>query len=465
MSDLNALLLLADTEPCRLLTPNGAQERMVKLVGAGDKTVSVFSGANGAGKTLLMVAILNNLIWGVQNHFFDYPLFRKWPYPKKIRIGTESANVKESGVIDDAIRRLWPRNRYEGFKDGYPFLKRFVTDTGWTIEKLSYEQATKEWESSTLGFIAFDEPPPKDKFTASISRLRAGGRVAIFMTPLMAAGWLIDELSVSPDMGIVYADIEENCKTHGKNGHLLHEDIDRMIQHMDPDEVEARAHGKPMHLSNVIYGRSFKREVHVVPDDLQPPEGSQFGLVVDPARGKPWAIGRYWVDPTGQIVFTDEYPLDDWLRCRETNLVLKDYSEIMHRMAAGQKVEFKIIDRHFANNRNDKGTTLRQDLEADFKWDFTNSYSMDNEVETGIQKVKDYLKGDHALGPMVRFKSRCRNIIRSLERWERLDTLVPNEKSPYKDHADLVRYVCAAGLKIYRPTVMPERRSGYAVGR
>lgn len=455
-----------EREQCRFFIPNGAQERMIKAFGSGDKTVSIFSGGNGAGKTYLMVNILANLIWGKQNSWFKGPLFEGWEFPRRVRIGTESANVRSSGAIDDAISRWWPKGRYTTSKDGAPYVRTYTSDTGWIVEKMSYEQETREWESSTLGLVCFDEPPPRDKYMASVARLRKGGRIAIFMTPLMKAGWLIDEISGAPDVQMVYADIEDNCKIHGQRGHLLHEDIERMVANMDPDEVEARAHGKPMHLSNVILGKTFQRHVHVVPENLQPPAGGvQWGMVVDPARGKPWAIAWFWVDRTGRIVFTDEYPVDDWLRCRETNLTIADYAKLIRHVENGRPMQWRIIDRHFANARNDYGTTLKQDLSEKFGLDFSDSYACDNEIESGIQKTKDYFGGDKALGPRLLIKENCRNIIKSMERWERDERLAPNIKSPYKDHFDLVRYACSANLEFDTPVEIKPRPQGYVLGR
>jgi len=465
MSAIAELRRRFELEQCKFFIPNGCQEKMINAFGTGEKMVSIFSGGNGAGKTYLMVNILANIIWGKQNGWFKGALFDDWPFPKRVRIGTESANVRSSGAIDDAITRWWPKGRYTASKDGAPYLRTYTADTGWIIEKMSYEQETKEWESSTLGLVCFDEPPPREKFMASVARLRQGGRIAIFMTPLMKAGWLIDELQGQPDTQMVYADIEDNCKTHGTRGHLNHEDIERMVANMDPDEVEARAHGRPMHLSNVIWGKAFRRDIHVVPDNLQPPAGSQFGMVVDPARGKPWAIAWYWVDPTGRIVFTDEYPVTDWARCRETNLTIKDYAEIIKRVEDGRPMQWRIIDRHFANARNDYGTTLKQDLYSKFGLEFQDSYNTDNEIEWGIQKVKDYFGGDAALGPRFRVKENCRNVIRAIERWERDERLAPNLNSPYKDHADLVRYTCGANLAVDVPVELRPRSHGYVLGR
>lgn len=462
-----------EEEKCRFFTPNGKQLEAIQMFGGSGHFVNIFCGGNGAGKTYLLANILANIIFGPQNEYFDFGLYRdfeKRGYPKRIRIGTESANVKQAGAIDQAINYWWPKNKYEAVKAGMPYVSQYRTSNGWLIDKMSYEQETREWESATLGMVVFDEPPPRDKFMASVARLRQGGLIGMFMTPLMHSAWIMDELVDSHEQkcGIVVADLEDNCKNHGVRGTLDHVNIQRMIENMDPDEVEARVHGKSMHLSNVILGRAFKRDVHVCRDDLSAPAGAQWGLVVDPARGKPWAMAQFWVDLRGQIVFDSEYPLEDWLKLKETNLTLKDYADIIRRMESQRPVQWRIIDRHFANARNDYGTTLKMDLYDKFGLEFQDSYNCENEIEVGVQKIKDYLgykPNDPLNFPRLLVKARCKNIIRSLERWERTDKLEPNRLSPYKDHFDLVRYTAMANLYVDVPVPLIERKPRYALGR
>jgi phage terminase large subunit-like protein len=471
----NVLSYRFQNEKCRFFTPNGKQEEFIKAVGNGDHFIVVFSAANGVGKTAAAINILANLCWGPQNEFFNYPLFRNFPYPKRIRIGTESKNLEEIGAIDQEIKTWWPKGRYEAQKGGKLYLSQYKTDTGWVLDKMSYEQETREWESATLGVALLDEPPPKEKFAATVSRMRNGGIIIISMTPLSNAAWIMDDIvdSHNQDAAVIYADIESNCKEHGKNGTLDHVNIKKMIDNMDPDEVDARAYGKAMHLSSVILGKSFNRKHHVIDNAVKPPTGSQWFTVVDPARGKPWAIATGWVDVRGQIVFDDEYPKEDWLKIKETKLALNDYADILRVMEAAHPPEWRIIDRHFANARGDYQTTLKIDLEEKFNLDFINSYNCEKEVETGIQKVKDMLSFNDRMPidslnfPRLLIKEQCRNIIRSLERWDRDDTLNPRSNSPYKDHFDLVRYVAMAGLSVEfgGPPLSIDHQKRYVIGR
>ena len=473
-STLNEILRRQKDERCRFYVPNGRTETFIRLLGEGQGFINLLIAANGVGKTAALINIIANIIWGPQNKWFDWPIFRKWPYEKHLRVVTESNDIGETGTIDKEIAKWWPKGRYTAEKQGKNYHCLYKTDTGFLLDKMSFQQEPKEFESATLGGIFFNEPPTEEIFGACVGRMRAGGLISFQMTPLMNSAWVQDRLVDSHEHRsfVVTADVEDACIEHGVRGHLKHENIVRMMKEWRPEEIEARAHGKFMHLADVIYGGSFYRDAHVVNDDLMPPMGSQWFTVVDPARGKPWAIGRGWVDPAGRIVFDDEYPKEDWLRCRETENTLQDYADILRIMEARYWTDTRIIDRHFANSRNDYGRTLKMDLADKFGLEFRDSYSCEEEVETGIFKVKDYLGYNRKMPidtmnyPRLRFKARCKNMIRSMERWPRKkETLRPDPDSPYKDHADLVRYACMAGLEVWVPRRFETAGKVYAVGR
>ena len=462
----------SESERCRLFVPNGKQEEFIKLVGNGLFDINLFIAANGVGKDTVGINILANIFWGPQSNWFrGLPLFENWPYPKHIRVITESKLVEETGPIDQEIQKWWPRGRYTASKMGKQYISQYKTDTGFLVDKMTYEQELREYEGVTLGGLFGSEPPPEDIYNACVSRFRHGGPIVLYMTPLMSSAFVQDKLLDRPDCRAVFADIEDNCQTHGMRGILTHENIDKMISKMDPDEVEARAHGKFMHLSNVILGKAFERKHHVISDDREMPPGAQQFHIVDPARGKRWAMIWGWVDQRGQMVIDREYPLEDWASLKDTDLMIKDYVDIIKIMDKGP-VEFRVIDRHFANSKNDYGTTLKQDLAEKFGLEFSNSYACDEEIETGIQKMKDNLGFNKKMAidslnyPRLVVKARCRNTIKSLERAERdPDTLQVNRKSIWKDFFDCVRYLCMAGLEVWVPRPFSQPSSGYVLGR
>jgi len=64
-------------------------------------------------------------------------------------------------------------------------------------------------------------------------------------------------------IGLVEADIEENCIQHGIRGILQHSDIMKMIAEYDDDDKQARIFGKFQHLTGLIF-KSYSPIVHEI---------------------------------------------------------------------------------------------------------------------------------------------------------------------------------------------------------
>jgi phage terminase large subunit-like protein len=453
------------------LIPNGKQEAFELAVGAGKHKVYLFCAANAIGKDTILTNIMANVFWGPQNDFFKGPLYEAWPFPKNFRFITESQLVKESGPVATEIRKWWPKGRYEPRNAGKQFPSEYKTDTGFFLDVMTYEQAPEEFEGVTLGAIFFSEPPPEDIFNRCVSRLRQGGIIVMGMTPLTNAAWVMDRLLDSPDTFVMGAEIEDGCKKHGVRGHLEHKDIEWMVSKMDPDELEARTKGKFMHLNSTIFGSSFKRDLHIIPNEVQAPPEAQWGITVDPAGSKPFSIIFWWVDARGQIVIDDEWPHEDFTKMRDCKLTIRDYVQMWKQWQVGKTVNARIIDRHFANARDYRGRTLMGELCDDppegYGMEWQNSPNMEEEIENGVLRVKQYLAVDPILKqPMMLFKARVTNTIRSMERWPRdPDTFKPDVRSPYKDFADTVRYTCMSEPEIYISAPFKQQPPPYAPGR
>lgn len=490
MDPLRELARRREEERCRFYVPNGRLEQFSKAVGEGKHLIFILSAGNGLGKTAGLMNIVANIVWGPQNDWFKGGLYEKWPFPRRIRVVTEAKNVEEIGAIDQEIKRWWPLGKYKASKSGKNFFCLYEMDGRdgkWVMDKMSYEQDLTEFESSTLGLIIYDEPPPKPIFDAGISRLREGGIVILNMTPLGGAAWIFDELidSHSYNTFVMYGDMEDACMEHGVRGHLKHENIQKMLDYWavaDPDAIKARKEGKPLQSTSSIFGRDFVRDVHIVADDLAPPYGSQYGVTVDPADGKPYAIGWWWVDPRGHIVFDDEWPKEDWLTVLKTKPKLpkmEGYANIFREYEKGKPWLYRIMDRHFGNNRNVlTGQTLIDDFEKLYGLEFQPSYNTEKELEVGILKVLEYLHFDRNAAvngmnvPRLYVKRRCKNIIRSLEKWSRKidpDKFVPmpDRDSAWKDFCDVVRYTVMKQPEVdnYRPLPMAQKPVGYVLGR
>lgn len=447
--------------------PNQAQDAYIQLIGYYRPFVAIFSAGNGVGKTALASNIVSNLMFGPQSKpFIDYELFRSWPYPRRARFITDSKLVEEIGPWHTEAQHWWPRGRYACIKGGKQWYSVY-RGNGWLLDVMTYDQATKDFEGATLGLAIFDEPPPAPIWHATVSRMRKGGMILVLMTPLTSAAWFFDQVVPKHPNTIVYADIEDNCMVHGKGGQLKHEDIERIISNMSPDEVEARAHGKALALAYLVY-KTFDRRIHVAQDAILPPPGAQVWQIVDPHIDKPFAC--IWGFPGADGSFTqfDEWPNDDFYTSHKCHYGLTEYRDIFRKREEKLNVTRRIIDRHFAQVRSYVSKrTLFEEMEA-LGLDYEPSYKAgpdEKEVETGVLKVRSYLAYDPAKAidganrPKYIISPTCHNTIKGFERWS-FDAKTMDYSDAYKDFMDVVRYAVMAD-----PTIsnVPMRREARAI--
>lgn len=454
MAILQEMELRREERGCVYFEPNGAQDKFVKMVGQENPYIGIFSAANGIGKTTAIANVLANIIFGKQNRYFDYPIFREWPYPKRLRFVTDPELLTEDGPLHTEISKWWPRGEYTASKGGKTYYSRYKAN-GFHLEVMSYEQALKEFEGKTLGAVLFDEPPVRAIYNACIARLRMGGMCLVFMTPLTGAGWFFDEVVPRHMQHVIYGDIEENCKTHGIRGQLEHANIERMIAEMDPEEVEARAHGKAMYLQGLIY-KNFDPRVHILDQAISVPYGAQVWQIVDPHGDKPFACIWGFSDASGTLVQVDEWPNEDFYRMHGCDLGTTDYKRIFAQKEQGWNVTRRIMDRHFSEVRTvHTRKTLREEF-ASIGLNYDISYHGGvEEVQSGIVKVRDFLsyntqKPIDALNrPRYYVNPTCKNTIKSFQRWS-IDSKNGQPKDEFKDFMDCVRY-WAMGDPVYSP--------------
>lgn len=425
----------------------------------------VFSAANGIGKTACTAAILAAIIWPeiAPKDIFGSWIYQNWPYPKDIRIISTPQQIQEGGSIQREIKKWFPKGEYSANKNGKPYISQYLAKD-FTINIMSYDMDISAFEGATNGLVIFDEPPPKNIFAACAARMRKGGRLLFPGTPLMDAAWILDDLVAKADgeyIQLVRGDIETNCAEHSVGGQLKHSDIERMIKSYDPDEVEARVKGQFMHLSGRIW-KGFDRSVHVAKEPITPKNGEWLHVQVnDPAIGKPLALLWAQADPSGYIEIYDESPNFDFHGAKDSNLSVSDYVTHFKAKEEGRVIGLRILDRHFGNARRTLGgKTLKEEFletgeSMGYPVEYVDSYHVgDNqsEVETGILRVKEFLKYDKTKPldclnrPKILISPTCTNTIAAIERWGR-DPKTFKPKEEYKDFADLVRMLVMAEPK------------------
>ena len=425
------------------------------MVGNATDYPIIFSAANGVSKTATVVNLLANLIWPGRNKNFDFERFKNWLFPKRIRYITDPELVKDTGPFRQEILKWWPRDQYRAEKGSKNYFSQYYAN-GWFIDVLSFEQDVRQFEGGTFGLIIMDEPPPQSIYSACVGRLRLGGLIVLVMTPLTHAGWVYDQLIPKNPQNVIYADIEDACKTHGVNGHLEHSDIEKMIANWPPEEVEARAHGKAMYLRGLIF-KTFDPKVHVLKENIKVPYGAQVWQVVDPHSDKPCASIWAMPDGRGDLYIVDEWPNEDFYKMHNCQLGIKEYARIFKDKEQGWSVKKRIIDRHFAETSSVVNRrTLREEFQHETGLYYEPSYKGEEEIETGILKVREYLRYDSSQQmselnkPKLFINPSCKNTIKSLSNWARNpDTGKVQEE--YKDFCDVVRYLVMENPKIYQP--------------
>lgn len=290
-------------------TPNERGGEFLDALGSMQYLITLYSAANGVGKTTTMVCALAEMIWPTPggHPWMKGPLFTNFPYLKKIRI------ISDPHVVESIIKemKIWfPRFRYATSKGRKSYEAYWKTDTGFDIDIMTYDQDPKEFEAATLGMIWFDEPPPKSIYKASIARLRRGGVIAITATPLRGSEWMYDEILANPnnDEGLrtfVEATMEDACKEHGVRGHLEHKHIEAIISQYDEDEKQARVYGKFQHLTGLVF-KQFDVKVHVIKPFAITFKDFAVQHFLDPHPCTPDAVGWYAIDRHGRKYVIDE---------------------------------------------------------------------------------------------------------------------------------------------------------------
>lgn len=294
-------------ERYKFYVPNGKCEEFIRAVGMDKDFIVLFSAANGVGKTAVGANILANLFWESPTEWFNYPLFKdSFPYPKEGRIISDPTTV-QSTVLSE-LEYWFPAGRYKKSKAGKHYDYRWETDTGFKFDVMTYEQDPKEFESKTLGWAWFDEPPPEAIFKATVARMRTGGIIFITATPLTGSAWIYDQIMTKQQDGqrkVIEADVWANSVSKGVRGRLTDRDINRMIAEYSEEDKQARIYGKFQHLTGLVF-KEFSRNIHVI----KPFEINKRDFVVaerlDPHPRNPDACLWVAVDKNGTKFVCDE---------------------------------------------------------------------------------------------------------------------------------------------------------------
>ena len=390
---------IVKANPAAHYIPNGKAEEFIELVGSDKHFVNMFVGANGTSKTATGVNIIANICYGVQNGWFEYPLFQKWPYIKRGRIISDPTTIKEKIIPE--LEKWFPQNdaknipqaNYETSKEGKNYVSKFKTNNGWEIDLMSNEQDVKEFESVDLGFVWIDEPMPKDRFMATLARGRLGMIIFWTFTPLTYSAWIKDWMDANTGelANSVEAEMEDNCKVHGVRGYFEHSHIKRIADAYPEDEKEARVFGKFGHLIGRVH-KAFRRKIHVIrPFPINERDYTTY-MAVDPHPRVADHVLYMSVNKKGTKYFSGEL-LSDGL-VKELAVRMKNFENVMH-----YRMEARLIDPSAYNDDQHKEEASVGSQLYDTGLNFIKG---SKDLMAGIKRTNDALDYEEHGGKMIR---------------------------------------------------------------
>lgn len=320
----------ARTKPSELYVPTGIIEPIIKMVGEGRHRIVAAPLPNGVGKTRLNAEISRELCVPSGNEYFDYPIFKKWPFAKKIYIIGTPENLSEGGIVEQHLKNALPVGSYEAHKDGKRYFRRYVfSRTGWTIRLLTYEQAVTEYEGDELGLLINDEPCLGWMVDALRRGMRIGGIWLSIFTPWpLGKGFEnIDHIETLEAMGESVGrpwpngvSFRDNDKDTGlmnskgaKRGLLSKEVLDgHEKQYKDPSMRAARLEGKTTTRLGRVYPQFHDRHKVQIKLDSNFVRSMNIYQSLD-IHPKLYPFAQWWgIAPNLRAYLLWEWPDYDW---------------------------------------------------------------------------------------------------------------------------------------------------------
>jgi len=230
---------------------------------------------------------------------------------------------------------------------------KFIFKDGSQFDILTHEMSTEQFEGWRGHMAWFDEPPPRDKYIATLRGLvDYRGRAWLTLTPLTQP-WIYDEIYTVGTVGdsdtfIVVADITDNP-------YLNSQAIEEFAARLTEEEREARLHGRFLHLTGLVY-KEFSPDIHIASSSSfrMEPHWTKY-FAIDPHERTPTACLWLAVDPSENIYVYDELWLGD--------MTIEQIALAILAQEGGTAPQIRLIDPH-----NDKdnvaagGFNIRKEL-------------------------------------------------------------------------------------------------------
>lgn len=457
--------------------PNGAQERLINSVGSctekSNTPVILSTFGNGVGKSTTVYNIIVNIIFGIQNGWFDQPTFHNFHYPKTIWYCSTPTNLEEN-IAPELVEYLLPFEKYYKKRKSAKYYDKFEFLNGWTMKLLSYEKDPKQFEGPNVGMIICDEPAPEPIWKALKSRRRMGCIAIMVMTPLYCDPYVIEEIVERHDKNIpgydyLKASVYDACKKRGVRGHLPADIVDSMVNDYDEEEREARANGEFMYFRSRIYPNIY-REKHFRSSEEFPIKDEYIIIeVTDPKDGKESASIYMAYDPktTRMIIFAelpDQQKIPYW-KFRKNKEISDEIKDKIKIEDLYKIVPIRVIDKYFGfqtrgNNTIallyfQEGENSNRERKENRNFTYIPSYSTpgkEAEIMFGHKRVRKQLENLEDGEPGLIIHNNCFHSWNGLTHYIKKQNVNKNNDKAdtdqkivekFKDFPDVIRYgVC-----------------------
>jgi phage terminase large subunit-like protein len=207
---------------------------------------------------------------------------------------------------------------------------KWILKNGSVFDILSYEMDSESFEGWRGHVAWFDEPPPRDKYIATLRGLvDYRGRHWLTLTPLTQP-WIYDEIFLKTDNKVIFTEVIDM----DDNPYLTAEAKKEFADKLTNEEKEARLHGRFLHLTGLIY-KEFDQSIHI----CEPPhvrENWSKYFCIDPHVRTPTACLWLAVDPQGNHWVYDEL----WLE----NMDLEQIAHMIHAQEGTLPPLLRFID-------------------------------------------------------------------------------------------------------------------------
>lgn len=379
------------------------------------------------------------------------------------------------------------------YRDG-PYIKKVIYMQGGVPESIEWEngsvtvffsgeQDAFRFEGGTWDAIGWDEPPKQTHYVA----MKRGGLVKsatqfFHLTPL-SEPWIFDTLMEDAKDGgnsVSISNCNLMCEEVDWMTQEAKDDFEKEVRREDPHQVEARVYGRFAHLLGRIYP-TYDENIHLISAEMVEKIMSEtsvtYGVTVDPHDRRPFAIGFWFVDPSGDIYFYKNYPLLPMPEIKSCDLTVEQYATMIkdeRDRLRNRKIVYLFGDPNkFPTPRKTQqhaGQTLTDDFALE---ELYFDVKINDSIAEGHRTVRsDYLYYDTEQPvsatnkPKIYVSEDCQNVHQSMMKYtwnekksKDIASEVPHEK--YKDFADVVRYTCikhpvhieAEAAMLYNPPI------------